>query len=294
MSYLKSIQKAIDFIEENLLNDITIEQIASKASYSPYHFHRIFSSVMGCSVKAYLTRRRLTSAAYEVNQTNRRIIDIATDYGYESQEAFTRSFQRAFSITPGQYRKRKPYVEFLGKIDITDIYETEAFDSTNIEPALVEIEPFYVIGVEKKNLEIAGSLQRDKTVKEEIPDAWFNFISRLHEIQGNQDSLVTYGIGRPTGGGIHFSYIAGARVDSSEENVPNRMVCTQVPGGSYASFSYFGQPSNIPKLSNFIYGTWLPTTNYQLNFGVEIEKYTEKPDPEGNIFVEIMIPIKKE
>lgn len=116
----------------------------------------------------------------------------------------------------------------------------------------------------------------------------------MDQIEGRVDSQVSYGIGRPTGGGIHFSYIACLEVESPTVPIPPGMICSTVPGGTYAVFPYYGPSQNIPKLANFIYGSWLPTTNYKLNFGVEIEVYNERwSNPDGDeTGVEIWVPIK--
>lgn len=102
MNYMESVTKAIAYIEGHLSDEITADEIAGLVGYSPYHFHRIFQSVTRNSVSGYIRRRRLTHAAYDLFHSNRKIIEIAFTYQFESQEVFTRAFQKMFSITPGQ------------------------------------------------------------------------------------------------------------------------------------------------------------------------------------------------
>src|SRR5215469_13123742 len=103
--YLSSIQRAIDFIEDHLQEHISAEEVAFRAGFSEYHFHRIFSEVLGESVKEYVLRRRLTHAAQQLEATETPIIDIAFRSGFKSQESFTRAFQKLFGTTPGRYRR---------------------------------------------------------------------------------------------------------------------------------------------------------------------------------------------
>ena len=77
---LNSIQKAIDFIEENIYSDLKVETIAEQVYMSPFHFQRLFTVVCGVSVGEYIRNRRLTLAGIDVETTNERIIDIALKY----------------------------------------------------------------------------------------------------------------------------------------------------------------------------------------------------------------------
>lgn len=88
MALVESLQKAIDYMEDHLLDNITIEDIAKQPNISPSHFQRIFMILTDISVGEYLRRRRLTLAAQELSSTNSKIIDIAFKYGYDTPESF--------------------------------------------------------------------------------------------------------------------------------------------------------------------------------------------------------------
>lgn len=103
MKYADYIQKAIDYIEAHILEDITVEACAEEAGFSKYHFHRIFSVCVGMSVMGYVRKRKLTYAMRDVSM-GRRIIDIAIDYGYSSERAFGRAFLQEFLGSPSQFR----------------------------------------------------------------------------------------------------------------------------------------------------------------------------------------------
>ncbi|MFD0717605.1 helix-turn-helix transcriptional regulator [Paenibacillus sp. GCM10027626] len=94
----------LEFIEKNLKNELCLETIASYTAISKYHFHRLFHAHVGMTLASYIRKRRLSNAASELISAEKRILDIALDYQFESQEAFTRAFKKMFHMTPGQYR----------------------------------------------------------------------------------------------------------------------------------------------------------------------------------------------
>lgn len=108
MGWLESIQKAIQYIEMNLLDkELTIESIARAANSSVFHFQRTFSILTDITVSDYIRRRRLTLAAQELINTDQKIIDIAFKYGYETPESFTKAFRKQHHISPSEARKKK-------------------------------------------------------------------------------------------------------------------------------------------------------------------------------------------
>lgn len=92
MEWLERMTAALDYIEKNITNEIMYDQVAKIACCSMHQFGRIFSYVVGISLSEYIRRRRLTLAALDLQGGNKRIIDIAMKYGYDSPDAFTRAF----------------------------------------------------------------------------------------------------------------------------------------------------------------------------------------------------------
>ena len=105
MEYTKEIKKAMNYIENNLNEEIRMEEIADSAGFSKYHFQRVFKRETGLNLYEYIQKRRLAEASSLLRNTNIRILDIAVYLCFESQEVFTRAFKKVYGLPPGQYRK---------------------------------------------------------------------------------------------------------------------------------------------------------------------------------------------
>ena len=104
MNYYQRIQKAIDFIEDNLDQVITIEICAKEAYMSISGFYRMFLSVVGYNVKEYIRMRRLTAAYFDLLQTDKGVLSIAIKYEYNSADSFTRAFKKQFGMLPSKVK----------------------------------------------------------------------------------------------------------------------------------------------------------------------------------------------
>lgn len=100
MEWLKKLSEAIDYIENNLDHEISYDEAARIACCSTFYFQRLFSYVSGISLSEYIRRRRMTQAAFDLQRTDAKVIDIALKYGYASPASFNRAFQNVHNITP--------------------------------------------------------------------------------------------------------------------------------------------------------------------------------------------------
>jgi AraC-like DNA-binding protein/GNAT superfamily N-acetyltransferase len=115
----KLLNRAILYLESNLTEPASVAEAAALVGYSRYHFSRTFLERIGITPAAYLRKRRLTEAGRELATTSKRILDIALDYQFQSQEAFTRSFKREFGVSPGIYRIRGRLRRLFDKITLS-------------------------------------------------------------------------------------------------------------------------------------------------------------------------------
>lgn len=102
---VKTVKSMIAWVEENIKGNPTLEGMSCHVGYSAFYCSAKFHEYTGISFKKYIATRKLCLAAEEIAATDQRFLDIAVEYGYSSQEAFTRAFVKQFGRTPGQYRR---------------------------------------------------------------------------------------------------------------------------------------------------------------------------------------------
>lgn len=105
MNWITGMQKAIDYIEDNITEEIDYSEVAKIAYSSNFHFQRVFSILCGFTVGEYIKSRRLTLAGEELIGSDDKIINIAFKYGYDTPESFTKAFTRFHGVTPTAARK---------------------------------------------------------------------------------------------------------------------------------------------------------------------------------------------
>lgn len=105
--YKKRINAAVDYIVRNIDYDLTLDEIAGIASFSKYHFHRIFKAVTGETVSAHIRRLRLEKAANRIlADSGTSITTVALDCGFGSSQNFATAFKKQFGYSPRMFRER--------------------------------------------------------------------------------------------------------------------------------------------------------------------------------------------
>ena len=102
MNWIQGIQRAIDYVEANITEEIDYEEVSKQAYSSSFHFQRVFGILCGFSLGDYIRMRRLSLAGEELSKGNANIIDIAMKYGYDTSEGFSRAFTRFHGIAPNE------------------------------------------------------------------------------------------------------------------------------------------------------------------------------------------------
>jgi len=107
--YIGRINTILRFIDNNLDNQLSLEKIAEKASYSPFHFHRIFKAITGEPLNAYIIRKRIEkTAGILIRQKGVSVSELSLQYGFSSNSSFTRAFKKVYGISPSEFRKLSP------------------------------------------------------------------------------------------------------------------------------------------------------------------------------------------
>lgn len=110
--YIERINTVIDYIEEHYQEELSLERIAGVACFSPFHFHRVFSGIMGETVSGYIQRTRLEKAAHQLLQDKAKAVtQIALDCGFASSASFANSFKNRFKTSPSAYKKEHSLVD---------------------------------------------------------------------------------------------------------------------------------------------------------------------------------------
>jgi AraC family transcriptional regulator len=295
MDYIGRMNRAIEFIERNIKEDISLDMIANEVSLSPYHFHRVFSALAGEPIGAYVRRRRLTLASRDLIETDIRIIDIAVDYLFESQESFSRSFKKMFGVTPGKFRQSRTGLTYIERQKLTPTTLQHRNGGITMQPEMKHNKSFTVVG-----MRCATTLNDNK-----IPELWSSFTARIGEVRHVKGSTA-YGICENTGidqplatftRDTIFHETVGLEVTSAAptDDIPEGMVSHTVKEGDYAVFTHKGKLDRLRDTYDYIYGVWFPQSEFELNDCDDFEKYDDRflgPDNE-NSQLEIWVPIKK-
>ena len=133
MDWIVGIQRAIDYIEDNLTETIDYEEVAKQCYSSNYHFQRVFSILCGFTLGEYIRNRRLTLAGRELATTNAKVIDVALKYGYESPDSFAKAFQKFHGILPSQARSNGSNLKSFSRLVLNFSLEGGATMNYRIE-----------------------------------------------------------------------------------------------------------------------------------------------------------------
>ena len=105
MNWIQGIQRAIDYVESHITEELDFEAVAKQAYSSSFHFQRIFGILCGFSLGDYIRMRRLSLAGEELSRGNAKIIEVAMKYGYDTPESFSRAFTRFHGIAPSEAKR---------------------------------------------------------------------------------------------------------------------------------------------------------------------------------------------
>lgn len=112
MENIDIIQESIDYIEQNLKDELNAEALAKRFSFSVFHYYRIFQCLTGVPVMQYIQKRKLLHAIYEIG-TGRPMLNVEIEYGFETHAGFYKAFKKEFGCSPTTYlhlhKPRKPY-----------------------------------------------------------------------------------------------------------------------------------------------------------------------------------------
>lgn len=284
MEWLDRLNQSIGYIENNLAGEIDFTEAAKIACCSTFHFQRMFSYLAGVSLAEYIRRRRMTLAAFELQNSEVRIIELAMKYGYDSPTSFSRAFQTIHGISPsgaksnGVCLKAHPRMTFLISIkgDMEMNYRIE------------KREAFRIVGPKRH-----FDLNIDENFKD-IPLFWgevfqSGMFAKICELS-NQEPHGVLGVSTCMNG-KDFDYFIAAATD---RDIPEMMLEYLVPEATWAIFECAGpMPDAIQELQKRIITEWLPTSGYEYADAPDIEVYPAGDINAPDYKCEVWLPITK-
>ncbi|HOQ06711.1 MAG TPA: AraC family transcriptional regulator [Clostridiales bacterium] len=273
MDYKTHIKRAIDYIEENLQDEITIADCARVSGYSDYHFIRVFREATGFTPAEYIRKRRLTEIIKNMRD-GVPVSEIAFEYGFNSRENFTRAFAAEYHILPSEYKASQNSLKLCEPIT----FDTPPFE---VKPEFVGLEPFDLV-VYKSD--------------EDYPtNFWNKYNGRKwsRKLTGGK-VCEDYGVSVWNAAENRLDYYIGVRKRDALGDTGNTTVLS-VPCGLYAVFttppsSHFDFVNTIHRTWDYINNEWLPGSGYERTGGYEFETYVES----SHTFSEkIYIPLKR-
>ena len=280
--YHQRINRVVVHLQGRLDEPVSLEELARMAHFSPYHFHRIFRTIVGEPLMEYVRRLRLERAAQQLRTSNEQVIRIAAAAGYETHEAFTRAFVAMFAHTPSEFRKdrsiriiERPWPAF-NTGDGSMMPQFQGFrDGAPVRVVFLRhIGPYG-----------SGSIAQtwEKLCGWAGPRGLFNGPVRVMGI-GHDDPTVT----PPEKCRYDACITAGEGVSGEGE-----IGVQTIPGGRFAVFTHIGPYVKLPESYEAIYRQWLPTASCELREQPPVEVYMSHPNtPDAEKVTEILIPVK--
>jgi len=279
----ENMKNAIEYIEENLTGDLECSKVAQIALSSQYHFQRMFVFLVGIPLSEYIRRRRLTLAAFDLQNSDDRIVDIAVKYGYSSPDAFSRAFQAIHNITPSKAREKGALLKAYPHISFTLSLKGVLEMNYRIE----EKGHFSVVGVKERFSYVDDLGASVGSMWSNLPKETMQQISSLTDVEPfglvgaysemYDDNTTDYYIGTIT-----------------TKKCPDNLILLEIPAHTWAVFEITGPlPTAMRDVWGRIFSEWFPTMGYEHAKAPEIEWYSDGDMGDVAYKSEIWIPVTK-
>ena len=264
-------------IQQNLDAELPLDQLASIAHFSPYHFHRIFRGMTGESVAQHIRRLRLERAAQRLKHSDRALPNIATEAGYDAYESFSRAFRSRFSLSPSDFRSS----------NTTLTPEAENRTMPTAPPISITIEKL----PERKAIFV-----RHVGPYDQVGSAWaklFKYAGIRFMIGRNPDMFALVHDDPEVTPPDKIRYDA-CLVTTRNVKPKGDIGVTTLPAGEYASTIHLGPYNTLNDSYAALCGQWLPTSGRELAPKPSIERYLNNPNktPPEKLETRIYMPLE--
>jgi len=291
MDWTERLNKALNYLEETWDREPDLDQAAALAHCSPFHFLRMFEVVCGLGPGEYSRRRRLSRAALDLAAGNKKVIDIALRYGYESPEAFAKAFKRLFGLTPSEARVPGTSLQTWPPLRLAVVLRGEQALRYRIvrQPAL-----------EVRGWAVRTTCEGGRNNRE-IPAFWDSCFAdgKIRSLDPWKGAWGHLGVcAEWSRSRQEFTYLIG--VVSPDADLPGMAKLTVAPA-TYAVFESVGpMPHTIQEVWNRAFTEWFPGSGYEHSGGLDFEVYPPFPDddPRGDpahpdCYSEVWIPLRR-
>lgn len=274
MVYKEYIAKAVEYIEENLKNEIDLSACAKACGYSQYHFLRIFKELTGLTPASYIRKRRISEIAKLICDNEEYISEIAFSYGFNSKENFIRAFKAEHNILPKEYKNSKNSLKLYEPLN----FELVPF---KVEPKIIDMESF--------------SLTVYKSDDKYPPNFWNKYNAKKLSLKLSCGRICEdFGVSDWNEEKNCLDYYIGICANEAKGDLSDTQEI-YISSGKYAVFqtpqsTHIGFVNNIHRTWDYINKTWLPNSEYERTGSYEFESYIEQ----SRAFCEkIYIPIRR-
>src|SRR5690554_7074830 len=285
---LRQLNNVIDYIEDKLTDDLSLENISQYAGVSDYHFRTVFFHLSGLTLSEYIKNRKLSEANQDLLQ-GEKVTDVAFKYGYQSLDGFTRAFKKWSGFLPSEaiktgIRKTFPKLSFIITVKggITMEFRIEDKPAFNLVGVSKRV-PMQFEGVNKEIVKLAESITDEQ--KEEMRSLQniepYEIVNASYESDANflkEEGDLTHLIG----------------VLTTANKVSERLEVVPVGAYTWAVFPNEGPfPSTLQNTMARVYSDWLPSSNFEL-INAPTFSFT-KLDKERSDYAysEVWVPVKK-
>lgn len=277
--------RAVEYMEEHLDGDIDMGQLSGIAHCSPYHFQRVFAYMSDMTLAEYIRRRRLTRAAFDLQNGGAKVIDVALKYGYDSPTSFSRAFQALHGVAPSAAKSEGARLVAYPPLS----FQIQIKGASAMNYKIEQKGPFRLVG-------------EMRTFRMENGENWVKIPQFWREVQtsGLPGKLVPlidhepFGVlGASIGDGTQneFEYMIGV---STTQPAPAGLAVHEVPAYTWAIFECKGAlPESIQEMSRRIMSEWLPTSGYEYAEGPDIEVYGDGDQSSPDYLCWVWMPVVK-
>jgi len=285
---LKELNLVIDYIEEHLTDDLSLEMISQYAGVSDYHFRKIFYYLSGMTLSEYIKNRKLSEANKDL-LNGEKVTEVAFKYGYQSVDGFTRAFKKWSGFLPSDVSKNGisktfPKLSFIITVK----------GGTAMEFRIEEKPAFNFVGVSKRvPMQFAGINQEIVKLAESITEEQRKEMRALQNIEPYEIVNISYDADekflKEEG---ELTHMIG--VLTTSEKISDQLDKISVPACTWAVFPNEGPfPQTLQETMARTYAEWLPSSGYELIEAPSFSFTKMNKHQEGYAYSEIWIPVKK-